>query len=146
MAKVIFPSGLKPNQRSFTPGSYPSTEFQSQDGTKTHLRYGNRRVDATLVLGFVNITDDQVVEILNHYDSVMSVYDHIEFSNENGALGIEDSSSNNVFKEEITGSIGGDGTTRSKLKWRYSAPPNITSVFLGRSNVSCSFVACLDAP
>ena len=137
MAKVIFPTGLKPNQRSFTPGSYPSTEFQSQDGTKTHLRYGNRRIDATLVLGFVNITDDQVVEILNHYDSVMSVYDHIEFSNENGALGIKDSSSNNVFKEEIT---------RSKLKWRYSAPPNVTSVFPGKSNVSCSFVGCLDAP
>ena len=41
----------------------------------------------------------------------------------------------NYFKESGSG-----------LKWRYSGPPSVTSTFKGMSNVSCSFVACLDAP
>ena len=43
------------------------------------------------------------------------------------------------YRKEITGHW-------TKLKWRYSAPPTVTSTFNGLSNVSCSFVACLDAP
>ena len=51
-----FPS-IKPSARSYSPGTYPSTDFESLDGTKTHIRFGNKRVNATLTLGFSNITD-----------------------------------------------------------------------------------------
>ena len=46
-----FPS-IKPTSRSYSPGEYPSTNFESLDGTKTHIRYGNKRVNSTLTLGF----------------------------------------------------------------------------------------------
>ena len=57
---VDFPSGLRPSSRSFNPGRYPSSTFESLDGTKTHIRFGNKRVNATLSLTFSNITDGQV--------------------------------------------------------------------------------------
>ena len=57
-----FPS-IKPTSRSYTPGNYPSTNFESLDGTKTHIRYGNKRVNATLSLGFSNITEKALVQI-----------------------------------------------------------------------------------
>ena len=139
-----FPS-VKPTSRSFNPGRYQSTNFESLDGTKTHLRFGNKRVNATLTLGFMNITDGQVGLILDHYDDVNSVWDYVRFSTEDGALGIEDDDSGNFLTKDIIGDSG-TGETRLGLRWRYSAPPTVTSTFKGRSNVSCSFVACLDSP
>ena len=141
---VAFPS-IKPTARSYNPGTYPSTTFESLDGTKTHLRYGNKRVNATLNLGFSNITDSQVGLILDNYDDVMSVYDYVEFTNANGSLGIEGVGSGYFLRKEIHNDAG-KGETRLGLKWRYAQPPTVTSTFKGRSNVSCSFVACLDAP
>ena len=139
-----FPS-IKPTSRSYSPGQYPSTDFESLDGTKTHIRYGNKRVNATLSLGFSNITDGQVGLILDNYDDVMSVYDFVEFTDANGSLGIEGSGSGYFLRKEIHANSG-TGETRLGLKWRYSGPPKVTSVQPGISNVSCSFVACLDSP
>ena len=139
-----FPS-IKPTSRSFTPGRYPSTDFESLDGTKTHIRYGNKRVNATLSLGFSNITDSQVGLILSNYDDVNSDWDYVRFSSANGTAGIVDPDSGNFLTKEIA-RADGTGLTEKGLKWRYSGPPSVTSTFKGLSNVSCSFVACLDAP
>tara|TARA_R100001082_G_C4305682_1_gene134462 strand:- start:77 stop:514 length:438 start_codon:yes stop_codon:yes gene_type:complete len=136
---------IKPSSRSFNPGTYPSTTFESLDGTKTHIRYGNKRVNATLQLGFSNITDGTAGLILAHYDDVMADYDYVKFTSDNGTAGIVDPNSGNFLTKEIAGDSG-TGETRLGLKWRYASPPTVTSTFKGRSNVSCSFVACLDAP
>ena len=140
----LFPS-LRPSSRSFKPGKYPSTDFESLDGTKTHIRYGNRRVNATLTLGFSNISDGAAGLILAHYDDVMADYDYVKFTSDNGTSGIVDPGSGNFLTKEIAGDSG-TGETRLGLRWRYSSPPTVTSTFKGRSNVSCSFVACLDSP
>ena len=129
-----FPT-IKPSSRSYNPGTYPSTNFESLDGTKTHIRYGNKRVNATLTLGFSNITDANAALILANYEDVNSDYDYVTFSSSNGTVGVGSTTLSNYFKE--------DG---SALKWRYSRPPSVTSTFKGMSNVSCSFVACLDSP
>tara|TARA_B100001094_G_scaffold34481_1_gene28648 strand:+ start:40 stop:447 length:408 start_codon:yes stop_codon:yes gene_type:complete len=133
-SSVAFPT-IKPTSRSYRPGTYPSTTFESLDGTKTHLRYGNKRVNATLQLGFSNISDANAALILANYEDVNSNWDYVTFSSANGTVGVESTSLSNYFKEVGSG-----------LKWRYSGPPNITSSFKGKSNVSCSFVACLDSP
>ena len=129
-----FPT-VKPTSRSYNPGTYPSTTFESLDGTKTHLRFGNKRVNATLTLGFSNITDADAALILANYEDVNSNWDYVTFSSANGTVGVDSTSLSNYLKE-----------SGSSLKWRYSGPPSITSTFKGMSNVSCSFVACLDAP
>ena len=129
-----FPT-VKPTSRSYNPGTYPSTTFESLDGTKTHLRYGNKRVNATLTLGFSNISDADAALILANYEDVNSDWDYVTFSSANGTVGVDSTSLSNYLKESGSG-----------LKWRYSGPPSVTSTFKGMSNVSCSFVACLDAP
>jgi len=129
-----FPT-VKPTSRSYNPGTYPSTTFESLDGTKTHLRFGNKRVNATLTLGFSNISDADAALILANYENVNSDWDYVTFSSDNGTVGVASTSLSNYFKESGSG-----------LKWRYSGPPNVTSSFKGLNNVSCSFVACLDAP
>jgi len=127
---------IKPTSRSYSPGTFPSTDFESLDGTKTHLRYGNKRVNATLQLGFSNISDADAALILDNYVQVNGDWNYVTFNRGFATSGIEPSDLRNYMRE-----TGGSG-----LKWRYSGPPSVTSTFKGLSNVSCSFVACLDAP
>ena len=129
-----FPS-IKPSSRSYSPGKYPQTDFEAQNGAKTIMRYGKNRVNATLTLGFANIADADAALILANYEDVNSDWDYVTFSSSNGTVGVDSTSLSNYFKESGSG-----------LKWRYSGPPSVTSTFKGMSNVSCSFVACLDAP
>jgi len=129
-----FPA-IKPTSRDYDPGTYPSSTFESLDGTKTYIRYGNKRVNASLTLSFSNITDADAALILANYENVNSDWDYVTFNSLSGTSGIGSTALSTYIKE-----------TNSSLKWRYSAPPKVTSVFDGISNVSCSFVACLDAP
>jgi len=131
---VAFPA-VKPSSRSYNPGTYPSTNFESLDGTKTHLRFGNKRVNATLTLGFSNISDAEAALILANYENVNSDWDYVTFNGGNATTGVTDTNLLGYLRE-----------SSSSLKWRYSGPPSITSTFKGKSNVSCSFVACLDSP
>ena len=129
-----FPA-IAPSSRTFTPGRFPSTDFESLDGTKTHIRFGNKRVNATMTLGFSNLSESEVWEIIENYETVNSTWDNLEFFSNKGLQGLH----TNDLIREIAGTYTG-------LTWRYSAPPTVTSTFDGLSNVSCSFVACLDAP
>ena len=129
-----FPA-IAPSSRTFTPGRFPSTDFESLDGTKTHIRFGNKRVNATMTLGFSNLSESEVWDIIENYEKVNGTWDNLEFFSDKGLQGI----STNDLTREIRGTYTG-------LTWRYSAPPTVTSTFDGLSNVSCSFVACLDAP
>ena len=140
-----FPT-IKPTSRSYSPGTYPSTDFESLDGTKTHLRFGNKRVNATLQLGFSNISDAEAALILENYEDVNSTWDYVTFTSSDGVSGVSDS-------KEVDGQTNPASSLQSlvkegglSLKWRYSGPPTVTSTFKGLSNVSCSFVACLDSP
>ena len=139
-----FPT-VKPTSRSYNPGTYPSTTFESLDGTKTHLRYGNKRVNATLQLGFSNISDADAFLILENYRLVNSVWDYVTFNSESGLAGV--GGTGHTMPDGSLGNLAAYmDEAPSGLKWRYSGPPSVTSSFKGKSNVSCSFVACLDSP
>ena len=137
-----FPAQLTPSSRSYKSGAYPSVNFESLDGTKTHIRFGNKPIGATLTLGFSNITDDEAALILGNYYEVNSVWNYVTFQAGGVTGGIKDTA---ATAKTLTKQI----TEQDKLyggRWRYASPPTVTSTFPGRSNVSCSFVACLDAP
>ena len=136
MAVNRFFPNIKPSSRSYTPGTYPQVEFVAQNGAKTVLRYGNKKVDAKLSLGFTNITDSQASEILNLYEEVNSDYDYISFTSANALAGINSSSLVNNMAEKDSNGV--------KLRYRFDGPPSVSSVRPGRSNVQCKFVACLD--
>jgi len=133
-----FPT-IKPNSRSYTPGEYPTQEFVSLDGTKTYMRYGNKRSESTLDLGFDNITDSEADEILDNYVTVNENWTTadektrwVTFSTSDGLNGAESGLPSYL--------------SEAGLRWRYSKPPKVKSVQKGISNVTCSFVACLDSP
>ena len=134
---VNFPD-IEPTSRNYTPGIYPQTEFVAQNGAKTVIRYGNKKVNAKLSLGFTNITDSQANEILTLYETVNSVYDFINFSfqNKNALAGV-----NTLALRQTISQKNDNGY---KLRYRFDGPPTLTSVKPGISNVQCKFVACLD--
>ena len=137
MSDIIDFPNIKPSSRSYTPGTFPQTEFVAQNGAKTVLRYGNKKVDAKLTLWFTNITDSQANEILEKYEEVNSVYDYIHFPSTSALAGINDLSLRRKFGER-------DTSDNTLLRYRFDGPPTVTSVRPGRSNVQCKFVACLD--
>jgi len=136
MANLIPFPNIKPSSRSYTPGTYPQTEFVAQNGAKSVIRYGNKKTDAKLTLGFTNITDSQANEILEKYEEVNSVYDYVSFGLTNGLAGINNNDL--IFKVDEADPNG------VRLRYRFDGPPTVTSVRPGRSNVQCKFVACLD--
>ena len=139
--KRNFPT-IKPSSRTFTAGRYPQTEFVAQNGAKTVIRYGNKQVDAKLTLGFTNITDSEVNEILNTYEEVNSDYDYLEFHGGDALAGITlPSTVDSVLFDKVRAS---DGRGKLLLRYRFDGPPTVTSVRPNRSNVQCKFVACLD--
>ena len=129
-----FPN-IVPSSRSYTPGRYPQTEFVAQNGAKTVIRYGNKKVDAKLSLGFTNITDAQANEILDLYEDVNSDYDFIFFNFQNPMKGIDSLG----LKQKMA-----EFDENFKLRYRFDEPPTVTSVRPNISNVQCKFVACLD--
>jgi len=134
---IDFPA-IKPSSRSYTPGRYPQVEFIAQNGAKTVLRYGNKKVDAKLSLGFTNISDAEANEILDFYENINSDYDYINFSFQNkdalAGVGIK------ALRQKISQK----NDNGYKLRYRFDGPPTLTSVKPGISNVQCKFVACLD--
>lgn len=130
MAAIAFPN-IKPSARTYSPGQFPQTEFRSQNGTLTILRYGNRRVDSTLSLEFRNITDDKVALIIQNYEAVNSRDNNVTFTQSTGASGASNAYAN-FIRENGTG-----------LRWRYAGPPQVTSVVKDRCTVVCEFVGNL---
>tara|TARA_R100000808_G_C2018277_1_gene67695 strand:- start:91 stop:513 length:423 start_codon:yes stop_codon:yes gene_type:complete len=138
MTNISFPENIAPSSRSFKAGEYPQAVFEAQNGAKSIIRYGNKQVNATLTLGFTNISDENVMSILNNYKNVNSEWNYITFSKTKGLQGTDH---NGLLNTVISGT---SNYMESSLRWRYSAPPSITSVQPGINNVTCSFVACLD--
>lgn len=129
---VAFPN-IRPSGRSYSPGTYPQTEFRAQNGAVTVVRFGNRRVDSELSLEFQNINDTDAALILANYEAVNSRWDYVTFTTSTGALGAGSTLANYIRE------VGGSG-----LRWRYAEPPSVTSVFPGRSTVQCKFTGILE--
>ena len=132
MSAIPFPD-IKPSSRSYSPGAYPQTDFQAQNGARTVVRFGNRRVDSNLSLSFANITDAQAALILGNYEAVNRDWNNVTFSATTGSAGA--SSELAAYLAET----GGSG-----LLWRYAEPPQVSSVYPGVSSVTCKFVGILD--
>ena len=136
MVQITFPVDITPTSRNYSPGEFPQTVFEAQNGAKTVLRYGNKRVNASLSLSFKNIDDDQAAQILANYENINSDWDYLDFNGTDVLKGIEPTTS--TLKTYVKESSSG-------LRWRYAKAPQVSSgTYPGVSNVSCSFVACMD--
>lgn len=132
MAAVAFPA-LKPTARSYTPGTYPQTEFKALNGATTILRYGNRRVDSELNLTFQNTTDANAALVLALYEQVTAVDNWVTFTANDGSVGASAALATYIQESGASG-----------LRWRFAEPPSVTSIVPGISTVQCRFVGRLD--
>ena len=152
MGYLAFPS-IEPSSRNFSPGEFPQTTFEAQNGAKSFIRYGNKRVNATLNLSFTNITNVQAAQIIKNYTVVTKdPANYLFFNVHNGTAGIEYSQGvahqlNDYIKgydDEDYAILSDEDPSSGGLRWRYSGPPQLQSSVPGYSNVTCSFVGCLD--
>ena len=140
-----FPA-IKPSGRSFDIGSYPETVFEAQNGAKAYIRYGNKRVNASLTLSFNNIKDEDAALILKNYMTVNSVTDkYVLFNNSNALTGIGGSGDYSLHDWVRGSTWWGEVDVTDGMRWRYNGSPKVSSVQPGISNVTCSFVGCLHA-
>ena len=128
---ISFPA-IKPTSRAYSPGEFPQTEFQAQNGAVTVLRFGSRRVNSELSLGFDNITDSEASSILANYEAVNRVWEHVTFTSGDGSVGAG----------ALVGYIEESGG--SGLRWRYAEPPSVASIKPGICSVQCKFIGVLD--
>lgn len=133
---MAFPTSV-PTSRSFSPGNWPIKTFRSQNGIETRILYGDKRIGLTLNLSYKNVADSVATEFLNHYysDDVKGTYKTFDIATEtlNGYL--DGTNNRNVLEA--------DHSTATN-KWRYSGPPQVTSVKPGRSTVTVNLVGVLD--
>jgi len=141
----LFPA-IKPSSRNFDIGSYPEAVFEAQNGAKSYIRYGNKRVNANLTLSFTNIKDEDAALILKNYMTVNGVTDkYIIFTHSNALTGIGGSGSYSLHDWVRGEKVSGEVDVTDGMKWRYNGSPKVSSVQPGISNVTCSFVGCLHA-
>ena len=131
MTLISFPA-LVPSSRSYTPGVFPETQFQAQNGAVVRVRYGNQRTNSRLSLTFSNITDGDAAEVLQNYVDVMEDDNYAQFTTAMWPL----------VREQ--GLIPFIRETNSALKWKYASPPSVTSVKPGLSTVTCEFIGELE--
>jgi len=149
---IEFPS-ITPSSRVYSPGEYPSEEFVSQNGSTTHVRYGNRRSGSRLSLGFQNISDTDAYRILQCYKRVQENWHYVQFGKggdgDGGAggawEGVQISQPDSSKRGLVTNWYQENFVDASGNYWRFASPPRVTSTFPDRCTVQCEFVSYLDA-
>ena len=135
---------ITPSSRAYTPGVYPTKEFQGLNGAVTTLQYGRRWVDSKLEMTFNNISDAKADLILTNYmeannglDSDTGERDYVLLPDtQTGAM-------DGVSKGTLLKQMAERGSQAS-LRYRYATPPVITSTFPGRSTVQVELRGYLD--
>lgn len=122
MANALFPE-MTPSARKYTPGKIAEKQFVAQNGATTFIQYGSRHVNSTLEMTFANIDDKKAQELIDFYEACTPSTDVI-FTGANGMGGAD-------WAPDLT------------LSYRFSSPPQVSSVGYTRSTVSCKFTGYL---
>lgn len=126
---MAFPE-LKPTSRSFDAGNYSVKTFKAQSGAEARILYGDKKTGTKLSLSYENITDDQAVLFIAHFDEMKGTYTTFDITLDTRA-GWQPSQAPFGFRIGVG------------AKWRYDSPPEITTVRPGYSTVRVELVAVL---
>tara|TARA_R100000458_G_C8125084_1_gene142365 strand:+ start:268 stop:648 length:381 start_codon:yes stop_codon:yes gene_type:complete len=126
---MAFPT-LTPSSRNFSPGNYQVKTFRAQSGKETRILYGSKRTGMQLALGYKNISDANAELFLDHFDEMKGTYTTFTVTREGAKGGWE-------------GNEDAIGANASGNYYRYAAPPKVTQVKPGISNVQVNLVGVL---
>jgi hypothetical protein len=118
---ITFPS-IKPTGREFTMGTYPTKVYRSLAGTTVKRSFGNKPYGYQLSLEFANVSDATLAQLLAHYDTTGGGFSRFALPDA-------------VFAG-MDATVRGRIQTPNGIKWEYAGPPEVESVYNGRSNVS----------
>ena len=124
---AAFPA-LCPVERSYAAGAFPTRRFSSVSGATTTRLYGSKGSGDTLSLRFAT-TDAEARSIVAAYQAVRGDFDYVTLPA--------------AIWDGMTGSF--QTVVPTYLRWRFNGPPDVRSVFPGRSEVSVSLVGLLEA-
>lgn len=126
---AVFPS-IRPAGRSYTPGQFPTKTYRGLSGTTVKRVFGNRSLGHSIDLQFENISDADTKAILDHYYGQFGSY--VRFT-------LPDA----VFSG-MSATLKGVVQAPTNILWEYSEPPQVESVFNGRSTVTVRLIGELD--
>jgi hypothetical protein len=121
---------IKPTTRAFKLGSFPVKVYRALSGATVKRAFGNRATGYELQLGFDNITDATTEQLLDHYNSTSGGFDRFTLPAD-------------LFAGMTTG-LRGYIQAPASIRWEYAGPPEVESVYTGRSRVSITLLGELD--
>ena len=126
---AAFPS-IRPTGRSYSPGQFPTKTYRGLSGATVKRVFGNRSFGHAIDLQFENISDVSTKAILDHYYGQYGSYARFVLPDE-------------VFSgtsSELKGVL----QAPANILWEYAEPPQVESIFNGRSTVTVRLIGELD--
>lgn len=121
---------IKPTTRAFKLGSFPVKTYRAMSGATVKRAFGNRATGYELQLGFDNIADDVTLQLLKHYQDTNGGFERF-------TLPIRLFAGVSLDLQQYI-------RTPASIKWEYAGPPEVESVYTGRSRVSITLLGELD--
>lgn len=116
---AIFPN-LRPSARTWTPGDWPQTNFQTLGGYDVRVLHGDREVGARLSLQFQNVVESNALAIMAHFRAQQGSQQPFSLPPNVWAGGTE------------------GVATPSGQSWVYAEPPTLNWVRPSVCTVSCT--------
>jgi len=126
---AIFPS-IRPTGRSYSPGQFPTKVYRGLSGATVKRVFGNRSFGHVIDLQFENISDADTKAILDHYYGQFGSY--ARFALPDAVF----SGMSTTLKVVVQ--------TPANILWEYAEPPQVESVFNGRSTVTVRLIGELN--
>jgi hypothetical protein len=124
--------GIKPTDRSFRLGQYPTKVYRALSGATVKRSYGNRPYAYEIKLSFTNIPDTTTTQLLTHYTSTRGGFERFTLPAELFA----------GMSAALTSQI----QAPTQILWEYTSPPEVTSVYTDRSTVAITLAGELEYP
>jgi hypothetical protein len=126
---ATFPS-IRPTARTYSPGQFPTKTYRGLSGATVKRIFGNRSFGHAIEMQFTNITDATTKQILDHYYGEYGNYQRFDLPD-------------NVFSG-MSSSLKSSVQAPSNILWEYAEPPQVESVFNGRSTVTVRLIGELN--
>ena len=115
-----FPS-IKPAGRSFRLGQFPTKVYRALSGATVKRSFGNRAYGYEMSLEYTNVEDAITTQLIDHYNSTSGGFER--FTLPDTLFG----GMSTTLKSKVQ--------APTQIQWEYAGPPEVTSVFPGRSSV-----------
>lgn len=116
-----FPA-IRPTEREFTLGTFPTKSYRSLSGATVKRSFGNRPYGYQLRLVFANIQDATTNQLLQHYEDTSAGFNRF------------------TIPAQVFSGMSDDVRSRIQspynIRWEYASPPTVQSLYKGISTVT----------